>query len=1740
MDPALKRATDTVAHDNLMTSGVTSIAHNAPADADELVSLPPIQPSVAFPSAASTASVPASSDAASTAVPAAEAQQPQQQMSRNMKRKHDREQEELALRARHDPEMKLTKKQWSEFKLQLQLATLPEETLRAKVDGRLGAHAAKMLAERQKQHAPQQQQPSQPQHDSGADANVQTVASEGSAAVAEAADGATPMTDAPTTTASSSSGSNSSSNAAATAAADSTQSGREQGDREREREQEGDAELTLEQQATALALRFSGAYLTAANANGSNSGSSSNGSSGVVNPNSSNSNNSSGAAGGRTKLTEKASNRSAGVVTKPMWYLQQQFERVILMKAALDKADGAHTATDASATATLSPGNDAYLPMPEVPPELLGLQEVLTPAGTRELWSPDPLTLGGFPHLSTYSADATGSAGGAGSGEAKQRFQRALADNCNMSGGGVGGVGFRTKMARVFAPSAADAGAGGNPTNTASVGASAGVSKGGKACGGATLHALSAATTAAAAAAGGGSNASDAAATGLSGGRLDPSQLSLTEYCFFTLPVNDPLFASSGDSSASEGTDATTPMTDSDSASGTAPASASTPATETALIASTSPGGKKPPVPTVTLRGVWPYLYQYRARSKSRWIGSTVKDVLLHEFAGFNLNSLKFAVSYSRIIINNKPVIWIDEGDDDAHDSNSSNNNSNSSGLTSRPRPEFGPCGSPTQFYRWRNGDLFLHHVHKHEPAVVSLPVPLEGIDWERGLVTVNKPSGIPVHACGKFLFNSVIHLLAKEQGLYNLHVVHRLDRPTSGLLIFAFDSASSDQFSKLMRNREVRKHYVARVKGRFGAHISLDERECERQQRRLLQGFVDAGSSGAQSSRPVQRLTVAESDAMSAFLRVLWIEKSVATARSIEDKILLTNHGGALTAETLPGMISNSASNSNRAGAGAGVAATVDAASAGAGAGAGASARGAIVPPRVCWSTLPPRVQQLLAQHCIVFANASPSRESSDASSGRPRSPLDESDPYTATSTLAYGVGPSLRGRCSSCSLYEAHALPCPCSLPQLPSPAQSASELEAECCCPQSEEHSQLHSQQRRQCLSQLARSAVLPATWATLQEHWELQDKARAPTPGVPATPPSSLCGAVGQEVSEGVRVKKLHRPTAVNSVSSTTGSTTSVTRGDKANAWPWLPHSSEAGGSAHSPEAGAPVWEISVTLPVATASAKYGLYGAGSLADLVRANGAAGMGRAAVVQQAKAAHNVAVAAIALYAKNTAGGTAGGAGADAAGAGAEVGAVSRRQMKKQQQMQKLQQKGQVKDASSGSGAGSGSGATAAAGSGEGNGDGDGESSDGAGVQQLLLSATAGADCDSAAASASLSAVFAPTDSPHFSPLPDASGGAGAPDAARLIMSRLASLPLAEPKPALTLFRLLSYDPVTDTSLVHCVPCTGRTHQIRVHLLWLGHPIGNDERYGGGQSTAECWAGAEDLAPRDSTKAGAEAAQAISGDSALVTANTTDAADAADADATTTCTAATATAAMTGTMAGATVVPGGGAALSDARLRGLWRQARAPHCLPCRDITYDVWQDRFHFVRSPPQPQTLAQTHSQPQQQSQEQQHALNGDSANVASASESARALSSHTNEAGSAEAEFARWGPREPPTVPASGCCGSTFPTASAAAEGDVKDDSDCEQRVDRGVIPAILPVDPFREMIWLHALKYEGQGWAYQVKLPQWGRAYYQSARRAQARRGAAAEASVAAVTGGAAVGDVAAGAEGTVNLPAYL
>lgn len=90
-------------------------------------------------------------------------------------------------------------------------------------------------------------------------------------------------------------------------------------------------------------------------------------------------------------------------------------------------------------------------------------------------------------------------------------------------------------------------------------------------------------------------------------------------------------------------------------------------------------------------------------------------------------------------------------------------------------------------------------------------------------LVAVDKPPGLAVIP-GRGELTSALQVLAEQLGLPcrgtadpRVRVVHRLDKDTSGVLLFALDTAAQRHLSHQFQNNQVRKEYLALVQGRVG-----------------------------------------------------------------------------------------------------------------------------------------------------------------------------------------------------------------------------------------------------------------------------------------------------------------------------------------------------------------------------------------------------------------------------------------------------------------------------------------------------------------------------------------------------------------------------------------------------------------------------------------------------------------------------------------------------------------------------------------------------------------------------------------------------------------------------------------------------------------------------------------------------------------------------------------------------------
>jgi 23S rRNA pseudouridine1911/1915/1917 synthase len=108
-------------------------------------------------------------------------------------------------------------------------------------------------------------------------------------------------------------------------------------------------------------------------------------------------------------------------------------------------------------------------------------------------------------------------------------------------------------------------------------------------------------------------------------------------------------------------------------------------------------------------------------------------------------------------------------------------------------------------------GEVYIGYTPLAETLIeVDLPIIATGSGW----LAVDKPPGIPVHPVNKVRENSLIRMLRRQEGREDLRLVHRLDRETSGVLLVAENAITASALSQAFMNREVRKEYLAMVRG--------------------------------------------------------------------------------------------------------------------------------------------------------------------------------------------------------------------------------------------------------------------------------------------------------------------------------------------------------------------------------------------------------------------------------------------------------------------------------------------------------------------------------------------------------------------------------------------------------------------------------------------------------------------------------------------------------------------------------------------------------------------------------------------------------------------------------------------------------------------------------------------------------------------------------------------------------------
>lgn len=127
--------------------------------------------------------------------------------------------------------------------------------------------------------------------------------------------------------------------------------------------------------------------------------------------------------------------------------------------------------------------------------------------------------------------------------------------------------------------------------------------------------------------------------------------------------------------------------------------------------------------------------------------------------------------------------------------------------------------------YKIQENDKIL--VEIPEPKQIELKaqnIPIEIIYEDSDIIVVNKPKGMVVHPANGnpdgTLVNAIMAIckdsLSGIGGEIRPGIVHRIDKDTSGLLIVAKNDNAHVKMSEQIKNHEVKKTYIALVRGVF------------------------------------------------------------------------------------------------------------------------------------------------------------------------------------------------------------------------------------------------------------------------------------------------------------------------------------------------------------------------------------------------------------------------------------------------------------------------------------------------------------------------------------------------------------------------------------------------------------------------------------------------------------------------------------------------------------------------------------------------------------------------------------------------------------------------------------------------------------------------------------------------------------------------------------------------------------
>jgi 23S rRNA pseudouridine955/2504/2580 synthase/23S rRNA pseudouridine1911/1915/1917 synthase len=155
--------------------------------------------------------------------------------------------------------------------------------------------------------------------------------------------------------------------------------------------------------------------------------------------------------------------------------------------------------------------------------------------------------------------------------------------------------------------------------------------------------------------------------------------------------------------------------------------------------------------------------------------------------------------------------------------------------------------------------------------------------------VAVNKPSGmltIPDREGNTALKNFL------QQALGEIYTVHRLDRDTSGIVVFARNEDTHKQLSQLFEGREVEKYYQGLVQGKLlNQSGTIDEGIMEHP---VKKGMMVINKKG--------KASVTDYEVLESFRHFSWMQFQIHTGRTHQIRVHMQQLGHPIICDELYG----------------------------------------------------------------------------------------------------------------------------------------------------------------------------------------------------------------------------------------------------------------------------------------------------------------------------------------------------------------------------------------------------------------------------------------------------------------------------------------------------------------------------------------------------------------------------------------------------------------------------------------------------------------------------------------------------------------------------------------------------------------------------------------------------------------------------------------------------------------------